>query len=847
MDSTHLNPYSAATVGTKIKAVQDAKDMQALAAELANRVGLPVPDYEFIELIGKGSYGRVYKCKRRRDQKLVAVKVLDIDSEGATQPNNTRDTAIDDARKEVSTMRRLQQAGARNINIIEDAFVLHSQLWIITEYCPGGSLHTLMKAMPDRGLDEQYIIPIARELAVALKYTHDAGIIHRDIKCANILITEDGNLQLCDFGIAAVIENEVSKRSTIIGTPYWMPPEMLSSKNTAEVAQGYGAEVDCWAFGCTVYEMATGLPPNTKFAPEYLSQVLKSAPRLEGGNYSTALRDFVAFLLEERPQDRPNAETILRHPYIANTSRKYPTSICRDLLDRYMQWEQRGGQRTSLFNPMGAAALPRPDARPDDDDWNFSTTESFEKDYIKRYSALDMALRSMNFGDTELTSRRDEDVESTPKLTKYEMALEEAKIKRGERSMERLFNHDAAPYDLSTPIEDDHSVSDLPLRNMSDDGAANRTTMIDLDEIVSEVPKFNFDFGNVPTIKAPRPRQYDDMDDGDDNYVYDQDQAKRATREWKFPSLTLPPDNPNRRTQDWTFPKMVVTDDEPPAPANDQGFSLPPPGPSLAPAFRPSLTHTVTELVTNRDIEEYRHPERARQPTLTEPSTRGSVTSMIDLDIEVDPVTPSNIRRPSIANSIASHSGSMRTDSTSGNPFDLEEEEMEPAVDPNRFSFHRQYRSEPSKMVPHKHDDNALREHARDSSDSSIGSDREPAHRKSVSDLGDQAAQFWAGEYHRQTSQHTRQRLITTSYSSDDLRGNWQRFEPGFSAHNERATSHRRRAQRGAAAAAATATTTTANGALNVDDPDFPLSRLHGVLRSNNGFASRTPSRVRQA
>ncbi|KAK4954785.1 hypothetical protein LTR28_006162, partial [Elasticomyces elasticus] len=157
--------------------------------------------------------------------------------------------------------------------------------------------------------------------------------------------------------------------------------------------------------------------------------------------------------------------------------------------------------------------------------------------------------------------------------------------------------------------------------------------------------------------------------------------AKRATREWKFPSLTLPADNPNRRTQDWTFPKTVITHDEPPAPANDQGFSLPPPGPSLATAFRPSLTHTVTELVTNRDIEEYRHPEHARQPTLTEPSTRESVTSMIDLDIEVDPVTPSNIRRPSIANSIASHSGSMRADSTSGNPFDLEEEEMEPAVE----------------------------------------------------------------------------------------------------------------------------------------------------------------------
>lgn len=113
----------------------------------------------------------------------MAVKIIDVDDLDYKLDLDQKDEAIEDFRKEVKTLKLLRDSQAKNINYIQEAFDLHSQLWIVSDYCPGGSVHTLMKATPGPGLEEDYIIPIARELAVALKYVHDAGVIHRDVKC----------------------------------------------------------------------------------------------------------------------------------------------------------------------------------------------------------------------------------------------------------------------------------------------------------------------------------------------------------------------------------------------------------------------------------------------------------------------------------------------------------------------------------------------------------------------------------------------------------------------------------------------------------------------------------------
>ncbi|GAB7341578.1 hypothetical protein MBLNU457_7785t3 [Dothideomycetes sp. NU457] len=567
MDPSLLGPFSMD--GSRQKQIQDAKDMQQVVYERANKIGSAVPPYDFIELIGKGSFGRVYKCKHRETREIVAVKIIDVDELDYKLDNAQKDEAIEDFIKEVNTLKQVKDSRAKNINNIQEAFDLHSQLWIVSDYCSGGSVHTLMKASPQPGLDEKYIIPIARELATALKHVHDASVIHRDIKCGNVLISEDGRLELCDFGVAGRLENGASKRSTIIGTPYWMAPEMHSD------VEGYGVEIDVWAYGCTIYEMATGMPPYHKFHPSYLRQVLESEPRLDEELYSAPLCDFVAFLLRGNPADRPTAEQIVQHPYIANTSARFPTKSLRELIDRYMQWERRGGQRMSLFNAMGAAA-PQVGGGNEEgrDEWIFSTTDNYNQDYERRFSHMPQGIGAMDFA-SAAPAEIDLPVNPSPvKMTPLEKAKEEQRAQRGERKLNKLFDPHSDPYDYNSPSVDDEPapMSDLPLRDFSDDRAANRETLIDLDTSGLEIPDYSFDFSDMPTVKGNRKSNYN-FDDGQaedqDFYNNQANDPRRETKDWKFPAFANT--EPNRQTKDWTFPTFATTGPEEDAETGDAG------------------------------------------------------------------------------------------------------------------------------------------------------------------------------------------------------------------------------------------------------------------------------------
>ncbi|KAI5299262.1 hypothetical protein KEM55_002395, partial [Ascosphaera atra] len=231
-------------------------------------------------------------------------------------------------------MQQVKDAKAKNINMIIEAVSIHSQLWLVCEYCPGGSVKTLMRATGDK-LPEKFIIPIARELAEGLRAIHEAGIIHRDVKAGNVLVHEEGRLQICDFGVAGVLQSNIDKRTTWIGTPHWMPPEMFSNK-TGD-AHAYGSEIDVWAYGCTLFECATGLPPNANLRQRMQigRQLGRKPPKLEGDSYSEELRSLVSYALNTDPSTRPTMKDILEHPYIANSEEKYPTSSLSELVKIY--------------------------------------------------------------------------------------------------------------------------------------------------------------------------------------------------------------------------------------------------------------------------------------------------------------------------------------------------------------------------------------------------------------------------------------------------------------------------------------------------------------------------------
>jgi serine/threonine protein kinase len=226
-------------------------------------------------------------------------------------------------------------------------------------------------------------------------------IIHRDIKCANVYITEDGDIQLGDFGIVGVMDDPSSKRKTVIGTPHWMAEEMLAAMTSGTTSEGYGTEIDIWSYGCTVWEMATGTPPNSNRHPEEVGDALADVtPRLTGEEYPEVLRDFIAFCLNPDAKGRPTAAELLRHPLIADTSEAYPTSSLVPLIERFKIWELGGGSRASLW--IAGPADPRVYHNNDGDtsdnaeedsfgNWNFSTSDNFDQAFGRRFSQLSSA------------------------------------------------------------------------------------------------------------------------------------------------------------------------------------------------------------------------------------------------------------------------------------------------------------------------------------------------------------------------------------------------------------------------------------------------------------------------
>ncbi|KAK6225671.1 serine/threonine protein kinase [Colletotrichum tabaci] len=370
--SNYQQADSSGYSASKQKAVEDAQKAQASVVKQCAVAGKEPPPYMLSELIGKGSFGRVYKATGPASGQAVAVKIISIE-EGDTLEPVAADT-LSDILKEVNTLKLLRSSGAKNINAVIDTLLVGHSVWMVTEYCAGGSVASLMR--PTGGLPEKWIVPILREVAEAIYWVHKQGVIHRDIKCANVLVTELGGVQLCDFGVAGIIETRFDKRRTVTGTLQWMAPELFDS------TVSYGMEVDIWAFGSMAYEVASGLPPNATTRidiPRFGSYLKQHCPRLEGDQYSSQLKSLVAFCLVEDPNLRPPIEQIQTHPYIHNTYGEYPTASLCKLVSAYKAWEAQGGSRQSLFSAGGAQGSQNHPSPIPDDEWDFNDDSDFDQ------------------------------------------------------------------------------------------------------------------------------------------------------------------------------------------------------------------------------------------------------------------------------------------------------------------------------------------------------------------------------------------------------------------------------------------------------------------------------------
>ncbi|OAQ72243.1 serine/threonine-protein kinase nak1 [Pochonia chlamydosporia 170] len=641
-----LQPRLTEMSATRQKAFEDAKKMQKAVVEACTKSGKEIPRYQLSELIGKGSFGRVYKATSQTTGQLVAVKIIDIEESDTVNPK-LADT-YSDLLKEINALQLLSESGAKNVNHVIEALPVGQSMWMITEYCAGGSVATLMRPTAPGGLQEKWIIPILREVAEALRWVHGQGIIHRDIKCANVLITEVGDVQLCDFGVAGVIETKFDKRSTFIGTPHWMAPELFDQSTS------YGTEVDIWAFGSLVYEIASGLPPNVTDRIDFsrLGTHLKQhTPRLEGDRYSTGLKDIAAYCLQHEAAKRPTIEQVQRHKYIFKTEDAYPTSSLAHLVRAFKLWEAQGGDRRSLFS-LGGAQGPTDllSTAMDNDEWNFSTTAAFDQQVFDKGDAqdvydvygTDVDFSQQAFEETSKPPKGKSRRRPPPQLPSVKAPLEKV---FDPNTMSNYEDNSRAYYGRPFPPPAPTPASDLPLRDESSAPADVRESLIDLDASLhgGDISQF-VDLG---TIRAGDSRASIDYDLGDTPYPR--------------PPLSDPADlNNNRRTQDWKFPTMP-----PPASANPEMFRFPLTNDPSAPnSARPPLVHHPTEPYQASMA----FSELAPSSSGTM-DNRASVGSLIDLDMSFAD-SGTDYTRPSTSHSdVGSISGS---EMGGANPFELE-------------------------------------------------------------------------------------------------------------------------------------------------------------------------------
>lgn len=271
-----------------------ASNLKMLSEESLTRQ--PDEVFDIICKLGEGAYGSVYKALHKESDSVVAIKQVPLD------------TDLHEIIKEISIM---QQCDSPYVVRYYGSYFKNTDLWIIMEYCGAGSVSDIIR-LRKKTLTECEIATILSDALKGLEYLHSNRKIHRDIKAGNILLNTDGHAKLADFGVAGQLTETISKRNTVIGSPFWMAPEII-------LEIGYDCVADIWSIGITALEMAEGKPPYADIHPMRAVFMIPTKPPpsfRDPDRWSADFIDFVSVCLVKDPCARASATDLIQHDFL---------------------------------------------------------------------------------------------------------------------------------------------------------------------------------------------------------------------------------------------------------------------------------------------------------------------------------------------------------------------------------------------------------------------------------------------------------------------------------------------------------------------------------------------------